>query len=85
MVQEIYEITVSGSVTGHSMLLIEAQAFLLMLAVCLIVPMDMDGHLMVTLFKLYPGFKVNGSVSNDCIIQHEGADCLHINYLEHEA
>ncbi|KAG8215160.1 hypothetical protein J3R82DRAFT_8660 [Butyriboletus roseoflavus] len=84
-VHEVYKIVVLGLTAGLSMLLIEAQVFLMMLAACLIVPMDIDGNPTIALFKLYPGFKVNGSVPSDHIIQHEGVDCLCINYLEPEA
>ena len=44
MVQEVYEITVSSSTTGLNVLLIEIQAFMLMIAACLIIPMNADGY-----------------------------------------
>lgn len=85
MVQEIYEIMVLGLAAGLSVLLIEAQAFLLMLAACLVIPLDPDSYLIVILFKLYPEFTINNSsVRRDHIVQHEDADYLCINYLEYE-
>ncbi|KAH0839708.1 hypothetical protein J3R83DRAFT_632 [Lanmaoa asiatica] len=85
MVQEVYEITVLGSAVGLTVLLVEAQAFLLMLAARLIILTDADGQPTLALFKLYPGFKIDNSVSSDHIVQHEGAEYLRVNYLEHEA
>ncbi|KAH0836821.1 hypothetical protein J3R83DRAFT_8587 [Lanmaoa asiatica] len=69
MVQEIYEMTVLGSTAGLSVLLIEVQAFLLMLVACLVIPTDADSNPIIALFKLYPRFMVNNSaIARDHIV-----------------
>ena len=49
IVQKVYEIIVSGLTTGLSMLLIEIQAFMLMLEMHLIISMNTDGNPTVAL------------------------------------
>lgn len=81
-VQDIYHTITSRD--EPRMLLVEAQAFVLMLAARTVVLSDADGST-VALFKLYPGFKVDGSVPAEQIVKHDGADCLRVNYLEQAA
>lgn len=83
MVQQVYETMVTG--TSPNTPVIELQAFLQMLVARSVVLSDADGHPTMVLFRLYPGFNVDDSVSGDRIVQHEGADHLRINYLEQEA
>jgi len=80
-VKEIYELAASG--TGLSMMLVEAQAFLLMLTMRTIILTDADGEPTTALFRLYPGFDVVDA--GDRVVNHEGTDCLRIDYLEQEA
>ena len=80
-IKEIYELAASG--TGLSMMLVEAQAFLLMLTMRTIILTDADGEPTTALFRLYPGFDVVDA--GDRVVNHEGTDCLCIDYLEQEA
>ena len=82
MVQQVYETTVTG--TSPNVPVIEVQAFLQMLVTRAVVLSDPSGYRTLILFQLYSGFKVDGSVSGDRIIQRDGADHLRINYLEQD-
>ena len=80
MVQQVYEITVTG--TNPNVPIIKVQAFLQMLAAHSVMLSDESGHPTLVLFRLYSGFKVDGSVPGDHIIWRDGVDHLYINYLE---
>lgn len=78
-------VTATSNADGTGLLLVEAQAFLLMLSERTVILTDADSHPTTALFKLYPGFQVDGSIPADRIIQHDGAECLRIGYLEQSA
>ena len=82
MVQQVYETTVTG--TSPNVPVIEVQAFLQMLVACAVMLLDTSGYPTLVLFRLYSGFKVDGSISGDRIIQRDGADHLCINYLKQD-
>ena len=82
MVQQVYKTTVTG--TSPNVPVIEVQAFLQMLVTRAVVLSDPSGYRTLILFQLYSGFKVDGSVFGDHIIQRDGADHLRINYLEQD-
>ena len=82
MVQQVYEITVTG--TNPNVPIIKVQAFLQMLAARSVVLSDESGHPTLVLFWLYSGFKVDGSVPGDHIVQRDSVDHLRINYLERD-
>lgn len=86
-VQEVYGMVLASNTQaeGTGLLLVEAQAFLLMLSARTTILTDVDGRPTAALFKLYPGFQVDGTLPADRIVQHDGADCLRIGYLEQSA
>ena len=70
---------------GTAVLLVEAQTFLLMLTTRTVILTDADGHPTTALFRLHLGFHVDGSLPADRIVQHDGAKCLRVGYLEQNA
>lgn len=84
-VQEVYGMVTTANADGTNLLLVEAQAFLLMLSERTVILTDADSRPTTALFKIYAGFQVDGSVPADRIVQHDGAECLRVGYLEQSA
>ncbi|KAF8832967.1 hypothetical protein BDN67DRAFT_976767 [Paxillus ammoniavirescens] len=65
-------------------MMLEAQAFATMLQARTIILTDDNSAPSTALFKLYKDFALDGSTPDSRIVNHDGDDCLRINYLEQD-
>ncbi|KAI6009043.1 hypothetical protein EDC04DRAFT_872575 [Pisolithus marmoratus] len=85
-VKAVYDQFIGGSPFSggeQSLLILEAQAFAAMLKDRTVITGN-DKNPSMALFRLYPGFEVDGSMPDSRMIQRDGASWLRISFLEED-